>query len=81
MGSAFCMSRSQMSNVFCPDQGLCFCGCRCFCCSPPGLYSHSDESDEVWTRCRLGFERRVDAAIYETALDGQNADAVIGTRC
>jgi len=32
-------------NVF-PYQGLCFCGCRCGCrCSPPGLYSHSDESD------------------------------------
>ena len=46
-----------------------------------GLYSHSDESDEVWTRCRLGFERRVDAAIYRTAFVGQNADAVIGTRC
>lgn len=54
--------------------------CVC-CCSPPGLYSHSDESGEVWTRCRLGFERRVDAAIYRTALEDQNADAVIGTRC
>jgi hypothetical protein len=33
-------------NVF-PYQGLCFCCCRCVCCcSPPGLYSHSDESDE-----------------------------------
>ena len=32
-------------------------------------------------RCRLGFERRVDAAIYRTALEGQNAHAVIGTRC
>ena len=68
-------------NVF-SYQGLCFCCCRCVCCcSPPGLYSHSDESAEVWTRCRLGFERRVDAAIYQTALEGQNAHAVIGTRC
>jgi hypothetical protein len=33
-------------NVF-PYQGLCFCCCRCVCwCSPPGLYSHSDESHE-----------------------------------
>jgi hypothetical protein len=32
-------------------------------------------------RCRLGFERRVDAAISQTALEGQNAHAVIGTRC
>ena len=24
-------------------------------------------------RCRLGFERRVDAAIYQTVLEGQNA--------
>ena len=30
-------------NVF-PYQGLCCCRCGC-CCSPPGLYSHSDESD------------------------------------
>jgi hypothetical protein len=28
-------------NVF-PYQGCCFCCCRC---SPPGLYSHSDEPD------------------------------------
>ncbi len=64
------MSRSLVSNVF-PYQGSCFCSCRCICCcSPPGLYSHSDESDEASTRCRLGFERRVDAAIYETVLEG-----------
>ena len=31
-------------------------------------------------RCRLGFERRVDAAIYQPALKDQNAVAVIGTR-
>jgi hypothetical protein len=29
----------------------------------------------------VGFERRVDAAIYQTVLKDQNADAVIGTRC
>ena len=29
----------------------------------------------------VGFERRVDAAIYRTASEDQNADAVIGTRC
>ena len=68
-------------NIF-PYQGFCFCGCRCFCrCSPPGLYSHSDELIVTEARCRLGFERRVDAAIYQTILKDQNADAVIGTRC
>jgi hypothetical protein len=51
------------------------------CCSPPGLYSHSDELIEIEARCRLGFERRVDAAIYQTVLGDQNAHAVIGTRC
>jgi hypothetical protein len=35
----------------------------------------------VQARCRLGFERRVDAAIYRSALEDQNAHAVIGTRC
>jgi hypothetical protein len=30
---------------------------------------------------RLGFERSVDAAIYQTVLEDQNAHAVIGTRC
>jgi hypothetical protein len=29
----------------------------------------------------LGFERRVGAAIYWTASEDQNADAVTGTRC
>src|ERR1700678_2663281 len=54
-------------NVF-PYQGLCFCCCRCCCCcSPPGLYSHSDELIVIEARCQLGFERRVDAAIYRTA--------------
>ena len=32
-------------------------------------------------RCRLGFERRVDAAIYRSGFEDQNAHAVIGTRC
>jgi hypothetical protein len=31
-------------------------------------------------RCRLGFERRVDAAIYQTVFGDQNAHEVIGTR-
>ena len=66
-------------NVF-PYQGLCCCRCVC-CCSPPGLYSHSDELIVIKARCRLGFERRVDAAIYQTVLRDQNAHAVIGTRC
>jgi hypothetical protein len=35
----------------------------------------------IEARCRLGFERRVDAAIYQTVLEDQNAHAVIGTRC
>ena len=66
-------------NVF-PYQGLCWCRCVC-CCSPPGLYSHSDELIVIKARPRLGFERRVDAAIYQTVLGDQNAHAVIGTRC
>ena len=44
-------------NVF-PFQGLCFCCCRCgCCCSPPGLYSHSDESDESGLGAGWGSSR------------------------
>jgi predicted Zn-ribbon and HTH transcriptional regulator len=43
---------------------------RCVaCCSPPGLYSHSDEPIVIEARCLLGFERRVDAAISQTVLE------------
>ena len=36
-----CVKRWSLLFFF---QGLCFCCCRFVaCCSPPGLYSHSDE--------------------------------------
>jgi multidrug efflux pump subunit AcrB len=72
-----------LSFVF-PYQGFCFCSCCLYLrrmLLSTGLYSHSDEPLAVQARCRLGFERRVDAAISRTALEGQNAHAVIGTRC
>jgi hypothetical protein len=40
-----------------------------------------EEPVVIGARCRLGFERRVDAAISRTVLEDQNAHAVIGTRC
>ena len=63
------MSRSLVSRFCFSFIGfwllLLFCAA---CCSPPGFYSHSDELSLMQARCRLGFERRVDAAISRTAL-------------
>ena len=73
------VKRSSLFFLFSGSSVLCS---RCAaCCSPPGLYSHSlDEPFVIEARCRLGFERRVDAAISQTALEGQNAHVAIGTR-
>ena len=53
----------------------------CFRCFPLGLYSDSGEVEVILAGFGLGSDKRVDAAMYQTALDGQNADAVLRTRC
>jgi hypothetical protein len=61
------MSRSLVSSGGPCSSLLRVLCCRCVaCCSPPGLYSPSDELVVIEARCRLGFERRVDAAISRT---------------
>jgi hypothetical protein len=63
--------------------GCCFCRwlCCAACCSPPGFYAHSDELIWVQARCRLGFERRVDAAISRSALKAKARSQSSEPRC
>ena len=67
-------------NVF-PYQGLCLCCCRCVaCCSPPGLYSRSDELIVDLSSVPAGVREENRCCYFSVGLKDQNAHAVIGTR-
>ena len=72
---------TEVKVCFFPSLGFCFCCCfwlRRMLFSTGFLFALLVSLSEA--RCRLGFSRRIDAAIDWTALEGQNALAVIGTR-
>ena len=78
--SRLSMSRSPPSSFVCSLWGLCFVGSVAM---HVALHLVSirilEELFFVQARCRLGFDRRVDVAIYQTGLIGQNRLAIIGT--